>query len=102
MIWGIVPASKWGFPGCSDGKESACSVGDLVSIPGLGIAPGEGNGYPLLPRKSHGQRSLAGYSPWGHKELDFLPLNGLQAWSHLHALVCPPQLAFIYISIFTS
>ena len=71
MILGIVPASKWGFPGCSDGKESACSVGDLVSIPGLGIAPGEGNGYPLLPRKSHGQRSLAGYSsPWGHKELD--------------------------------
>ena len=24
----------------------------------------------LLPGKSHGQRSLTGYSPWGHKELD--------------------------------
>ena len=24
----------------------------------------------FLPRKFHGQRSLAGYSPWGHKELD--------------------------------
>ena len=24
----------------------------------------------FLPRESHGQRSLAGYSPWGHKELD--------------------------------
>ena len=47
MILGIVPASKWGFPGCSDGKESACSVGDLVSIPGLGRSLGEGNGYPL-------------------------------------------------------
>ena len=37
-----------GFPGGSAGKESACSVGDLGSIPGLGRSPGEGNGYPLL------------------------------------------------------
>ena len=29
------------------GKESACNVGDLGSIPGLGISPGEGKGYPL-------------------------------------------------------
>ena len=36
-----------GFPGGSAGKESACSVGDLGSIPGLGRSPGEGNGYPL-------------------------------------------------------
>ena len=35
------------FPGGSDGKESACEVGDLVLIPGLGRSPGEGNGYPL-------------------------------------------------------
>ena len=31
----------------SDGKESACSVGDLGLIPGWGRSPGEGNGYPL-------------------------------------------------------
>ena len=31
----------------SDGKESACNVGDLGLIPGLGRSPGEGNGYPL-------------------------------------------------------
>ena len=36
-----------GFTGDSDGKESACNVGDLGSIPGLGRAPGEGNGFPL-------------------------------------------------------
>ena len=36
-----------GFPGGSDGKESACSAGDLGLIPGLGRSPGEGNGYPL-------------------------------------------------------
>ena len=35
------------FPGCSDGKEPACNVEDLGSIPGLGRSPGEGNGYPL-------------------------------------------------------
>ena len=35
------------LPGGSDGKESACSVGDLGSLPGLGRSPGEGNGYPL-------------------------------------------------------
>ena len=34
-------------PWCSDGKESACSAGDLGSIPGSGISPGEENGYPL-------------------------------------------------------
>ena len=36
-----------GFPGSSNGKESACNVGDLGSIPGLGRSPGEGNGNPL-------------------------------------------------------
>ena len=36
-----------GFSGGSDGKESACSVGDLSSIPGLGRFPGEGKHYQL-------------------------------------------------------
>ena len=36
-----------GFPGGSDGQESACSAGDLGSIPGSGRYPGEGNGSPL-------------------------------------------------------
>ena len=69
-----------GFPGGSDGEQSACSAGDPGSIPGSGRSPGEGTGNPLqysclgnpmdrgtLPRKSHGQRSLEGYSPWGHR-----------------------------------
>ena len=62
-----------GFLGGSDGKESACNVGDLGSIPGLGRFPGGEHGnrlqYSCL-ENSHGQRSLAGYSPWGCKELD--------------------------------
>ena len=36
-----------GFPGSSDGEESACNVEDLGSIPGLGRSAGEGNGNPL-------------------------------------------------------
>ena len=58
------------FLGGSDGKESACNAEDPGSIPGLGRAPGEGNGYPLvfLPGEFHGQRSLAGYRIWGHKD----------------------------------
>ena len=36
-----------GFPGSSDGKESACNARDPGSIPGLGRCPGEGNGNPL-------------------------------------------------------
>ena len=35
------------FPGGSDGKELACNVGDLSSIPGSGRSPGEGHGTPL-------------------------------------------------------
>ena len=63
-----------GFPGGSDGKESACNAGDLDSIPGWGGSPGEGNSWlptpVFLPREFHGQTNLAGYSPWGHKESD--------------------------------
>ena len=36
-----------GFPGGSDGKESACNAGDPGSIPGSGRSAGEGIGYPL-------------------------------------------------------
>ena len=36
-----------GFPGGSDGKESACNAEDLGSSPGLGRSPGEGSGNPL-------------------------------------------------------
>ena len=39
--------SIMGFPGGSEGKASACSAGDLGSIPGSGRSPEEGNGNPL-------------------------------------------------------
>ena len=57
-----------GFPGGSDGKESACSVGDLSSIPELGRFPGERERLPtpvFWPGEFHGL-----YSPRGCKESD--------------------------------
>ena len=72
------------FPSGSDSKASAYNTGDLGSIPGLGRSPGEGNGNPLqysCLEKSYGWRSLVGYSPWGHKELDMT----LELHFHLHA-----------------
>ena len=61
-----------GFPGGSDGKESACHAGDLGLIPGLGRSPGEGHGNPFLFHEFHEQRSLVGYSPWGHNSHSFI------------------------------
>ena len=64
---------KKGFPSGSVGKESACNAEGLGSIPGFGRSPGAGHGNPLqysCLENPHGQRNLAGYSPWSRKELD--------------------------------
>ena len=75
--WEALNLTRWDltriYVGGSDGKESACSAGNLGLIPGLGRSPGEGHGYPFqysCLENPHGQRSLAGYSPWGRKESD--------------------------------
>ena len=84
-IWGL---SQW-----FSGKESACDAGDMCLIPGLGRSPGRGHGNPLqysCLEKPHGQRSLAGYSPWGRRELDTterlstaqVSLQGLSVWGN--------------------
>ena len=59
-----------GFPGGSDGKASACNVGDPGSIPGSGRCPGEGNGNPLQYSclENPMDRGAVGYSPWGRKD----------------------------------
>ena len=58
-----------GFPGGSEGKESACNAGDLGLIPWLGGSPEEGKGYPLWYSGLENSMDHI-YSPWGHKELD--------------------------------
>ena len=46
-IFNVYDLIHWGFHCGSAGKESACNVGDLGLIPGLGRSPEEGKGYPL-------------------------------------------------------
>ena len=84
-----------GFPGGSDGKESACNAGDLGSIPGSGRSPGEGNGYPLLYSYLENSMDRRAWwaSPWDHKEsgmTEQLTLYGMRrqsGWILLHAAV---------------
>ena len=57
---------------------------DLGPIPGSGRSPGEGQSNPLqysCLENPHGERRLAGYSPWGCKESDMTEV------SHTHALI---------------
>ena len=62
----------------STGKEIACNVGGVGSIPGLGRSPGEGNGNPL---QYSGLENYGLYSPWGRKEFDTIKCLTLL---HLH------------------
>ena len=58
------------YEGGSRGKESACSAGDLGLIPGVGRIPWRRQRQPtsvFLPGEPHGQRSLGGHGPQGHK-----------------------------------
>ena len=65
-----------GFPGGTSGKEPACQSNRPERHgfnPWVRKIPWRRAGQPILvffPGESHGQRSLAGYSPWGRKELD--------------------------------
>ena len=68
------------LPGGSSGKNWPANTGDIrdgALIPKLERSPGEGIGNTLiyLPGKFHGQRSMAGYSPWVAKS---------QTWQHTH------------------
>ena len=63
---------KGGLPWWLNGKESDCNTGDVASILGSGRSPWRRKWQPtalFLPGKSCGQRSLAGYSPWGYKRV---------------------------------
>ena len=66
-------------------KESACQAGATGLIPHLGRSPGGEHGNPLqfLPGKSHGQRSLVGYSPWDRKESDTTELTQHTCTCHI-------------------
>ena len=79
-----------GFPHSSVGKESACNAGDLGSIPRSGRSPGEGTGNPLqysCLENPHGQRRMAGYSPWGCKSRTRLSDFHFHGFSDSHVLM---------------
>ena len=84
------------FPDGSDSKKSACNAGDRASI-SVGKIPWRRKWQPtpvFLPGKSHGQRSLVGYCPWGHKESDTTEQLTLSLWlggRGLHSSIRPPQ-----------
>ena len=62
-----------GFSGGSDGKESACNVGDLGSIPELEKSPGGGHGNPLqcsCLENPNGQKEPGGLQSMGCKDSD--------------------------------
>ena len=72
-----MPTEKLDFSGGSEVNNLPAKAGNACLIPGVGRSPAEGNGNQLQyswPGKSHGQRSLVGYSPWGSKELDMTEL----------------------------
>ena len=79
--WGYLLKGK-GFPGGASGKEPTCQCTRCETRwlnPRIRKIPRRRAWQPtpvFLPRESHGQRSLVGYSPWGHKELD-------TTWAHM-------------------
>ena len=85
-----------GFPGGSDAKKSACTMGDSDSIPGSGRFPWRREWQPtpvFLPGELHGQRSLAGYSPWvcrvGHD------------WATKHSIAHVSMMSVIFFPLLT-
>ena len=65
--------SRWASPEAQMVKNPPANRGDPSSIPGLGRVPWRRKWQPtpvFLPGEAHGQRSLEGYSPWGHKGSD--------------------------------
>ena len=69
----LVTLRFWDSPGGTSGKESACQCRRPGFNPWVRKIPWRRTWQPtpvFWPGKSHGQRSLVGYSPWGCKELD--------------------------------
>ena len=89
----------------SHGSESTCSAGAVSLNLGSGRSPGGGHGNPLqysCLENPHGQRSLVGCSPWGHKEWDttegLTHMQHTNRWSHETYILS--HLTFFSLSIF--
>ena len=72
-------------------KNPPASAGDTGLTPGVGRAPGEGNGNPpqlLLPGRSHGRRSLVGHRAWGPKTVRRDLVTSQQQIRIIHHIKC--------------
>ena len=91
----VIPISPEGFPGGASDKESACQCRRhkrCGSDPWVGKIPWRRKWHPtpvLLPGKCHGQRSLAGYSPQGHRESDVTERTHTAYKTAHNNTVCP-------------
>ena len=77
--------TRKGFPGGTSGKESACQCKRPGFDPWVRKIPWRREGLPtsvLPPGEFHGERSLAGYAPWGRKELDMTEINTFTSLSN--------------------
>ena len=80
----------WGFPGGAGGKEPVCRCRRCKRrgvSPWVGKIPWRRAWQPtplFLPGESHGQRSLVGYSPWGHRESDAAEAEHTCTHAHTH------------------
>ena len=89
----IIPLS--GPPGWYCGKESTCHCRGCGFDPWIGKIPWRRKWQPTpdsFLEKSHGQRSLASYSPWGHKESDMTEQLNTHTHTHTHT---PNTLIFL-------
>ena len=71
------------LPAGSNSRQSACNMGDSRFNPWVGKIPWRRDWQltpVFLPGEFHGQRSLAGYSPWCHKESDMTEQLTLSLW----------------------
>ena len=81
-------------------KNPPAKAGDACLVPGLKRSSREGNGYPhpvLLPGESHGQRNLAGYNPWGCKELDTTEDAHDMTCISIYASTVPSELHLVFV-----
>ena len=85
-----------GFPRWLRGKESACNAVDPCSVSGLGRSLGRQPTPVFLPGESHGQRSLADYSPQCCKELDTTEVT---LYAHMCYIVNSHCLSVLYIAV---
>ena len=84
-LFNMIIKLSLGLPRWLGGKESACQCRRCESDPWVGTIPWRRKWQPTLvclPEKSHGQRSLVGHSPWGHKGSD--TAGRLRTRTHTH------------------